>query len=686
MNGPEVLQEDQLLAELSALSDVDLWRVQWGLSQNLLQNVPPVPPRWLRTADAAGTAKILQRCFQHEGALAVLTEVQALIGSKGQVCGLRRSHSDTQVLRPGPSPRPGPDFVRTQRRNLISRIQQPLNVLNVLQSHGFLNASHRDVIRVYALRKHKNQVLVDLVLNKGDRAQEMFYKVLRELEPFLLQELDHEPIKDKHALGTSVLSEMLERLVSDELRTFQWLVSDHMSGERRPLISGEQLAHADRPTTQRLLENHYGPEQAENIARNILMKIVPPHSLRLSEEAMTSQRSYVSRETNANTTPVDITPAVHEDGDMFRLRCVQPGLFRCRETGLLLEGSGDVFYQTVPWDLDFLSCKGLRPAGPLFRFTLLAGSFHRLHLPHCQLLKDDGQDFLSVAHVTDDRVDFLTPGQVTSDHVVVDVSGFSCFGLVIQMIVPLTPVRAMASQRPEPSGAIRGLVLLFSRPSTAVTLDSSLYVLLLPRNVTITQVMKEWKRRIGAEYVEVLPECELIPNQSYQLTGQPVTVIQPESAKFLNFQDYNNFLPSFEVQLGADVKKVELELTTKESSNHLMDWLLGSTKQTVWHRVVQLKGFSSPVCAAIGVSDSMDATSLLLDTLKCLHADDLKTFQRLLSLQPDPIPRCQLEEADRTRTVDLMVQKYQAEGAKQLVQNVLRRMDYNQLAEDLQST
>lgn len=69
-----------------------------------------------------------------------------------------------------------------------------------------------------------------------------------------------------------------------------------------------------------------------------------------------------------------------------RLQCNQLGLFHCRLTGLQLEGVGDLLYQLVPWDLDFLSSKGLRPAGPLFRFTLLSGRFHRLHLPHCQLL------------------------------------------------------------------------------------------------------------------------------------------------------------------------------------------------------------------------------------------------------------------------------------------------------------
>lgn len=42
------------------------------------------------------------------------------------------------------------------------------------------------------------------------------------------------------------------------------------------------------------------------------------------------------------------------------------------------------------------------------------------------------------------------------------------------------------------------------------------------------QVRKEWKRRIGAEYVEAIPDCELIPNHTYKLIGEPVTVIQPE--------------------------------------------------------------------------------------------------------------------------------------------------------------
>lgn len=60
-------------------------------------------------------------------------------------------------------------------------------------------------------------------------------------------------------------------------------------------------------------------------------------------------------------------------------------MFRCSATGLQLEGAGELLYGPRPWNLDFLRGRGLQPAGPLFSFTVLSGSFQRLHLPHCCL-------------------------------------------------------------------------------------------------------------------------------------------------------------------------------------------------------------------------------------------------------------------------------------------------------------
>lgn len=84
------------------------------------------------------------------------------------------------------------------------------------------------------------------------------------------------------------------------------------------------------------------------------------------------------------------------------------------------------------------------------------------------------------------------------------------------------------------------------------------------------------------------------------------------------------------------------------------------------------------------VSELVDGTLLLLSILDSLGSEDLKFFQRLLSLQSDPIPVGRLEAADRIRTVDLMVQQYHTEGAKQVTEEILRTMNYKQLADQLQ--
>lgn len=319
--------EALLLSELTELQEVELWRLHWCLSHDLVQDFPPIPSRWLRSADAFSTAKTMLSCYHEEGALMMLSTALTLIGRDDWVCQL---HLHTDPPRPRLAPKPDPDFVKTQRRKLISRIQWLDRVLDTLQADRILNTTNRDAINIYAVQKEKNRALVDLVLRKGDDAQEMFYKALSQSEPFLLQELEYGPIMVKVCIyisdvqcedtfhfsfhlteqnlhhpevmtlmyyvismpflscpvfisqnpsETSVPTEMLEFLVSDELRSFQWLVSDHMTGERFPPIGGEELQHADRPTTQRFLGKHFGPKQLENITKNVLLKIVPTLSM-----------------------------------------------------------------------------------------------------------------------------------------------------------------------------------------------------------------------------------------------------------------------------------------------------------------------------------------------------------------------------------------------------------------------
>ncbi len=191
---PEPVQGNRLLSELSELQEVELWRVHWCLSQNLLQDFPPIPSHWLRSADAYSTAKTMLRCYHEEGALAMLDVVLTMINRDNRVSHL---HHTSYRPRPIVAPKPDPNFVKTQRRKLISRIQRLGTVLDALQDNGVLNASNRAAIEIYAGRKEKNRALVDLVLRKGDEIQKMFCKALSQLEPFLLQELEREAITDK---------------------------------------------------------------------------------------------------------------------------------------------------------------------------------------------------------------------------------------------------------------------------------------------------------------------------------------------------------------------------------------------------------------------------------------------------------------------------------------------------------
>uniref|UniRef100_A0A4W5KZP6 Pyrin domain-containing protein n=1 Tax=Hucho hucho TaxID=62062 RepID=A0A4W5KZP6_9TELE len=77
---------------------------------------------------------------------------------------------------------------------------------------------------------------------------------------------------------------------------------------------------------------------------------------------------------------------------------------------------------------------------------------------------------------------------------------------------------------------------------------------------------------------------------------------------------------------------------------------------------------------------------LLLNTLKKLGRSDLKTFQWYLIQGVGGFPsisKCQLEKATRPTTVDRMVESYCDEGAVKITLVILRKMDQNNLADEL---
>ncbi|KAL1276821.1 hypothetical protein QQF64_036444 [Cirrhinus molitorella] len=76
---------------------------------------------------------------------------------------------------------------------------------------------------------------------------------------------------------------------------------------------------------------------------------------------------------------------------------------------------------------------------------------------------------------------------------------------------------------------------------------------------------------------------------------------------------------------------------------------------------------------------------LLEKTLMDLINADLKRFQRHLEKDHECISRSEMENADRLKTVDKMVDCFGPEEAVKITVNILRKMNQNDLAEQLEN-
>ncbi|XP_078018644.1 caspase recruitment domain-containing protein 8-like [Epinephelus lanceolatus] len=251
-----------------------------------------------------------------------------------------------------------------------------------------------------------------------------------------------------------------------------------------------------------------------------------------------------------------------ENDETYRFQCSCPGLYQCSVTGLVfhMEGEGDVVYRIVPWNRRLLAQHHKKPAGPLFDINCLQQSVCQLHLPHCEIRSTGGCDFLSVAHVNDEGIEFISPHKITETHVIINITGFSAFGNVTDEDSPPDPVRA--------------LVLLFYRPPVDSDPESLLNVLLLPKNVSLRDVLRTRKKLVGDEsYIETSPHCKLRPKQEYTLSTCPEddsVLVQPTEAEF-DCDNYDNYFPSFQVSLEKIMKHIKLFLRNANSSHSVWE-------------------------------------------------------------------------------------------------------------------
>uniref|UniRef100_A0A4W5K2D9 CARD domain-containing protein n=1 Tax=Hucho hucho TaxID=62062 RepID=A0A4W5K2D9_9TELE len=347
-----------------------------------------------------------------------------------------------------------------------------------------------------------------------------------------------------------ILREMNLHNIADELKrehsrdhALPCLPSRTLSSERSKEEEIEERIEVNLPQSL--------TDTKEELLRNVLGKV--DQAMRMTDPLQTS--------------PDNLETEVYDESrGTYRFKCSSAGLFPSGVTGLGfgMEGEGEVLYWTVPWDRRLLAQRGKRPAGPLFKFTCLKGSICQLQLPHCELHSKGGCDFLSVAHVMDDSLEFIRDVQITDKHVILNINGFSAYGVVKEDDSPTVPIRS--------------LVLLFYKLPVVPKKRSILNVLLLPRNVMIREVQVEWKRRNGDQetYIETNAHCQLIPKQQYTLSTDLTDEhqIRPKDAAFVDFESYENYIPTFQLFLQTVVKQVDLLLKEHDGAESVWDRLV----------------------------------------------------------------------------------------------------------------
>lgn len=234
-----------LLSWLLELDDMQLWQLHWMLGHQPLLDLlalPPIPQDWLLDASPQATAKLLQRCYHQDGTdmvlragLGLLPQLHQLGAAKhilvpglglGPVPGTPNSlcrhsypfrpvenamdlgtdldldlgkneHQESVqqvegmewVQVPGEVLDVDQDLVKNQRRELVRQVDRLDQVLELLLQRGVLTTANLEAILVFDLQQHRTRALLDLLIQKGDQAQQLFLQALGQSEPFLLQAL-----------------------------------------------------------------------------------------------------------------------------------------------------------------------------------------------------------------------------------------------------------------------------------------------------------------------------------------------------------------------------------------------------------------------------------------------------------------------------------------------------------------
>ncbi|XP_070966236.1 uncharacterized protein [Oncorhynchus clarkii lewisi] len=556
--GPTMLSVPNLLLEtLEKLSRVKLKRFQWHLTEDVLDKLPPIPESQLKNSDWQDTVDQIMQTYGPEKAVEITVVVLRLLYRNDLAEVLERSHRGEEE---DENPYRNTHHQRTkQRGDERQRYLENWTWEEILDGKGpWAQAGEyrrpEPELEVAKAERRRYEAARQRGWNPerqppkcigrghtGSMAKSAQGALHGKVANYRLNSLRHTDLQDEHV---PVCSYRGSREKSSSLKKSEttWYVSPGILTPASSTISCS-CSESD------LEEEH-------------VQLVGSPSSASDREASDTKAVDSLSKP----ATPYQFEPKTCVNKGTYWFQCPHAGLFQCSITGLVfeMEGEGEVLYWTVPWNRRLLAQRGKRPAGPLFKFTCLQGSVGQLHLPHCELYDQGGCEFLSVAHVTDaKKVEFIDDLELTNTHVIINVTGFSKYGIVSEEGRPISPIDT--------------LVLLFYQLPD-VDKRSILKVLLLPSNVVLKEVLEERRSSNGDReiYLETTSHCQLTPKQEYTLSTDLTDNhrIKPTKASFVDFQSYENYIPTFQLFMQSIVKEANIFLNENGSDEFVWDGLV----------------------------------------------------------------------------------------------------------------
>ncbi|XP_013986678.1 uncharacterized protein isoform X3 [Salmo salar] len=582
--GPTVLSVPNLLLEtLEKLSTVNLKRFQWHLTEDVLDKLPPIPESQLKNSNWQDTVDQIMQIYGPEKAVEITVVVLRLLYRNDLAEVLERSHRGAQGALDGKVANDRLDSLR----------------------HTDLQVEHGGTCLMRGLDR----------LEEGGAAR----KRRKRYKPKILTG----SLKKRKQEGPTMLSvpnlllETLEKLSTVKLKRFQWHLTEDVL-DKLPPIPESQLKNSNWQDTVDQIMQIYGPEKAVEITvvvlrllyRNDLAEVLE-RSHRGAQGALdgkvANDRLDSLRHTDLQVEHGRAGNRWHTDsrvGDRYA------GTDWQRHGVSVPVCSGEKHPSFKKSETTWYVSPGI--ITPARSTVSCSCSESDLEEEHVQLV---GSSSSALDREASDRtaVDSLsksvTPYQFepkTCDHENKGTYWFQCphaglfqcsiTGLVFEMegegevlywTVPWNR-RLLAQRGKRPAGplfkftCLQGSVGQLHLPHCElydhVDKRSILKVLLLPSNVVLKEVREERRSSNGDReiYLETTSHCQLTPKQEYTLSTDLTDDhrIKPTKASFVDFQSYENYIPTFQLFMQSIVKEANIFLNENGSDTFVWDGLV----------------------------------------------------------------------------------------------------------------